>query len=44
MDCLEDREALQRDLDRLESSAITNHKRFNMSRCQIFNLGRDVVR
>ena len=38
VDSLEDREALQRDLDRLESWEITNHMKFN--KCQILYLGR----
>ncbi|KAJ7403007.1 hypothetical protein BTVI_81466 [Pitangus sulphuratus] len=40
VDSLKDREALWRDLDRVESWANTNHVKFNKNKCQIFHLGQ----
>lgn len=41
VDCLEGREALQRDLDKVESWAICNNMTFSKSKCQIPYLARD---
>jgi len=40
VDSVEDREALQRDLDRLKSWAITKRKKCNKSKCWILHLGQ----
>ena len=39
MDSDEGEKALQRDLNRLESCVITNHMKFNKSKCRILHLG-----
>jgi len=39
VDSLEEKEALQRDLDRWEHWAVINGMKFNNSKCQILHLG-----
>lgn len=41
IDCVKSGEALQRDLDKLESWATTNHTRFNQSKSWILHLERN---
>ncbi|TRZ09452.1 hypothetical protein HGM15179_017654 [Zosterops borbonicus] len=41
VDSLEGREALQRDIDKLEDRAITSCMKFNKGKCQILHLGQD---
>ena len=41
VDLLEDRRALQRDLDRLDSRPNSNKARFSKSKCQLLHLGHN---
>ncbi|KAJ7412350.1 rna-directed dna polymerase from mobile element jockey-like [Pitangus sulphuratus] len=40
VDSLKGREALQKDLNKSEDWAITNHRKFSKGKCQILHLGR----